>query len=157
MGESHIDFRTQSVIMTLAGWGGRGGGLSLMILCNSGKLSNLKAPELSWTDDELCTRILRVPSSLYTQANSLKNHPSAVFNSKLKHKRKKKRKNTHTQVTRQLKLEISSVHSIHRWTPWKNHPSAIFNSKMKYKREKKTQTQSTRQQKLEISSYNIQL
>ena len=26
MGESHIDFRTQSVIMTLAGWGGRGGG-----------------------------------------------------------------------------------------------------------------------------------
>ena len=48
MGESHIDFRTQSVIMTLAGWGGGGGGgLSLMILCNSGKLSNLKAPELS--------------------------------------------------------------------------------------------------------------
>ena len=47
MGESHIDFRTQSVIMTLAGWGGREGGLSLMILCNSGKLSNLKAPELS--------------------------------------------------------------------------------------------------------------
>ena len=47
-GESHIDFRTQSVIMTF--W-------------NSEKWSNLKAHELSWTVNELCNRFLRVPSS----------------------------------------------------------------------------------------------
>ena len=57
-GESHIDFRTQSVIMTLGSWE-----LSLMTFWNSEKLSNLKAHELSWTVNELCTRFLRVPSS----------------------------------------------------------------------------------------------
>ena len=61
--ESHIDFRTESVIMTL-GWGGMGRvGISLMALWNSEKWSNFKSHELPWTVSELCTRILRVPSS----------------------------------------------------------------------------------------------
>ena len=37
MGEAHIDFRAQCIIMTLAG-----GGLSLMTFQNSEKLTNLK-------------------------------------------------------------------------------------------------------------------
>ena len=61
--ESHIDFRRESVIMTL-GWGSMGsGGISLMALWNSEKWSNFKSHELPWTVSELCTRILRVPSS----------------------------------------------------------------------------------------------
>ena len=40
-GESHIDFRTQCVIVTRAGGGG-GGGELLMTFGNSEKLSNLK-------------------------------------------------------------------------------------------------------------------
>ena len=68
--ESHIDFRTQSVIMTL-GCGGKGDGgggmgrvgISLMALWSSEKWSNFKSHELPWTVKELCTRILRVPSS----------------------------------------------------------------------------------------------
>ena len=54
--ESHTDFRTQCVIMTL----GVGGGISLMTFWNSEKLSNFKAHKLWWAVNELCTRILRV-------------------------------------------------------------------------------------------------
>ena len=49
--------------MTLGDGGGGGGGLSLMTFWNSEKLSNFKAHKLAWTVNELCTRILRVPSS----------------------------------------------------------------------------------------------
>ena len=42
--ESHIDFRTQSVIMTLGG-----GEVSLMTFWNPKKLSSFKAHELRWT------------------------------------------------------------------------------------------------------------
>ena len=61
-GESHIDFRTQCVIITVGGVGGRGG-LSLMMFWNSEKLWNFEAHKLSWPVNELCTRILRVLSS----------------------------------------------------------------------------------------------
>ena len=61
-GESHIDFFTQSVIMTLKAPEG-GGRLSLMVFWDLENLSNFKAHELSWTVNLLCTRILRLPSS----------------------------------------------------------------------------------------------
>ena len=95
-----------------------------MTFWNSEKSSNLKAHELSWTFNELCTRILIVPSS------------------------------------------CPPIDHVHRWTLWKNHPSAVFSSKMKQKQQKRTKQnntkqkrhkQATRQRKLEISSYNIQL
>ena len=126
--ESHVDFHTQSIIMTLgSGTGGRG--LSLMMLWNSEKLSNFKAHELSWTVNELCTGILILSSS------------------------------------------CPPIAQIHRWTLWKIHPSAVFSSKIQHRWQKKTHThthtpththththtQATRQRKLEISSYNIQL
>ena len=87
-----------------------------MVFWNSGKLSNFKANELSWAVNELCTRILRVPSLCppiaHIQSLTLwKNHPSAVFSSKMQHKqhkKKKKNKHTHTQSTRKQKLEIAS-------------------------------------------------
>ena len=60
-----------------------------MTLWISEKVSNFKAHELSWTVNELCTRILRVPSLwppiAYIHREVLwKYHPSAVFNSKMK-------------------------------------------------------------------------
>ena len=47
-GESHIDFRTQCAIITLACVGvGLGRGLSIMTFGNSEKLSNFKVDKLS--------------------------------------------------------------------------------------------------------------
>ena len=96
-----MDFRTQSVIMTLGCVCVCGGGLSLMTFWNSEKLSNFKAHELWWTINELCTGILRVPSCCLPIAHIhkrtlLKNHPSAVFSFKMQHKRQNK--HTHTQT-----------------------------------------------------------
>ena len=78
--------------------------LSPMSFENSEKLLNFKAPELSWTVNELHTRILRVPSSctpiahIHSYTSLWKNHPSAVFSSKMKHKRQKNPKqHTHKQ------------------------------------------------------------
>ena len=45
--ESHVDFQTQSVIMTLGVRRGSGRGLSLRTFGNLEKLSNFKAHELS--------------------------------------------------------------------------------------------------------------
>ena len=96
-----MDFRTQSVIMTLGCVCVCGGGLSLMTFWNSEKLSNFKAHELWWTINELCTGILRVPSCCLPIAHIhkrtlLKNHPSAVFSFKMQHKRQNKHTHTHT-------------------------------------------------------------
>ena len=52
--ESHIDFQTQSVIMTLEIRRGRGRGLSLRTFWNSEKLSNFKAHELSCRQFDNC-------------------------------------------------------------------------------------------------------
>ena len=87
------------------------GGLSLMMLWNSEKQSNFKAHELSWTVNELCTRILRVSSSCPPLTHIhrwtlWKNHPSAVFSSKMQHKRH----NTHThRRTSDKKTEIRNI------------------------------------------------
>ena len=98
-----MDFRTQSVIMTLGCVCVCGGGLSLMTFWNSEKLSNFKAHELWWTINELCTGILRVPSCCLPIAHIhkrtlLKNHPSAVFSFKMQHKRQNKHTHTNTHT-----------------------------------------------------------
>ena len=86
------------------------GGLSLMMFWNSEKQSNFKAHELSWTVNELCTRILRVSSSCPPLTHIhrwtlWKNHP-AVFSSKMQHKRH----NTHThRRTSDKKTEIRNI------------------------------------------------
>ena len=93
--------------------GGRG--LSLLTFWISGKLSSFKAQELSWTVNELCTRILRVLSSCphithihRRQVNSLKKIILDKSNRKKKKQRKKeKEKKTYPQATRQRKLEIA--------------------------------------------------
>ena len=69
----------------------------------------MKAHKLSWTVNELCTHILRVPTSFAPIAHIhrwtlWKNHPSPVFNSKMQHKRQKN--HTHTQVTSQRKYQV---------------------------------------------------
>ena len=46
---------------------------------------------------------------------------------------------------------------IYSWTLWKNHPSVVSNSKKKTNKKQKQKTQATRQRKLEISDYKIQL
>ena len=118
-GESHIDFRTQSVIMTL-----RGGAITNDIL-KFGKIIEFQSSWIAITVNELCTRVLRTPSLCPSIAHIhrwtlWKNHPSPVFISKMRRKQQKythththththrhKHTNTQTQATIQRKLEIS--------------------------------------------------
>ena len=88
-GESHIDFLYAKHPNHT---GGVKEEVSLMTFWNSKKLSNFKAHELSWTVNELCARIPRVPSLCPPIAHMhrwtlWKNHLSAVFSSKMQHKR----------------------------------------------------------------------
>ena len=72
---------------------------------NSEKVSNFRAQELSWNVNELCTRILRVtsfrPPIAHTHTWTLwKNHPSAVFSSKIQNATHVTKK-THTHKWRE--------------------------------------------------------
>ena len=87
------------------------GGLSLAMFWNSEKLSNFKAHKLSWTVNELCTRIPRVPSSCPPIAHIhrwtlRKNHPFAVFSSKCNTCDKKKKHTHKRQDNRDLKYQV---------------------------------------------------
>ena len=90
-------------------WGG-GKGLSLMTFWNSEKLLNFKAHKLSWTVNELCIRIVRVSSLCPPIAHSSYSPPKFILLQflapKCNTRDKKREKNTHTQATRQRKLEI---------------------------------------------------
>ena len=88
-----------------------GAGISLRALWNSEKWSNFKAHELPWTVNELCTRILRVPSSCPPVAHInrwiLKKIILLQYLAPTCNTSTNKKKN-HTQLTRQRKLGISS-------------------------------------------------
>ena len=84
--------------------------VSLMTFWNSEKLSNFKAHKLSWTVNELCIRIVRVSSLCPPIAHSSYSPPKFILLQflapKCNTRDKKREKNTHTQATRQRKLEI---------------------------------------------------
>ena len=85
--------------------------LSLAMFWNSEKLSNFKAHKLSWTVNELCTRILRVPSSCPPIAHIhrwalRKNHPFAVFSFKMQHMWHEKKHTHKQQDNRDLKYQV---------------------------------------------------
>ena len=97
-GVSHINFRTQCVIMTLAD-----GGLSLMTFWNSEKLWNFKVHELSWTDNEFCTCLVHV---LLQPINTGELSEKIILLYSLASK--KQQQQQQTQATRRRKLEISN-------------------------------------------------